>query len=173
MEDKFSHQAAAPKSGDTIATMTTNKGVIKIRFFAEQAPKTVENFTELAKKGFYDGLTFHRVIPNFMIQGGDPDGNGTGGETWNNEVLLDEFSDELTHLRGSLSMANRGPNTGTSQFFIVQNPQGTPFLDGRHAVFGQVYEGLEVVDAIVNSKRDGNDKPIEPVIMEKVEISTL
>jgi len=170
MNPSFAHQLEKPKTGETIATMTTNMGVIKIKFFEKQAPNTVKNFTEHSKKGFYNGLTFHRVIPDFMIQGGDPDGNGTGGKTWDDKILLDEFSDDLSHLPGTLSMANAGPNTGSSQFFIVQSPTGTSFLDGRHAVFGQVYEGMDIVNKIVNVKRNANDMPLEPVIIEKVEM---
>ena len=152
--------------------MTTNYGVVKIKLFPELVPETVKNFTELAKKGFYDGLIFHRVINDFMIQGGDPLGNGAGGESYKGPGtnIPDEFNQELTHLRGALSTANAGPNTGSSQFFIVQAEGGTHYLDGRHAVFGQVYEGMEVVDEIAGVKTGAGDVPLEKVVMEKVEI---
>lgn len=143
-----------------------------MKFFPQFAPETVKNFTELAKKGFFDGLTFHRVIPGFMIQGGDPLGSGTGGETHKGPgtTLPGEVSKQLSHIRGAVSMANKGgdPNTATSQFFIVQNPDGAKFLDGGYTIFGQVFEGLDVVDSIANSPRDGNDKPFTAVVMEKV-----
>lgn len=168
-------QTAPPKYGEEIAVMKTNKGVIKIKFFPQYTPETVKNFTELSKKGFYNNLTFHRVIPNFMIQGGDPLGNGTGGETYKGpgETLPDEFTDKLSNIRGALSMANRGPNTGTSQFFIVQNKDGATFLNGRHTVFGQVFEGIDIVDKIVYSPTGPNDKPKEPIVMESVTIEKI
>ncbi|QQR83764.1 peptidylprolyl isomerase [Candidatus Peregrinibacteria bacterium] len=171
MNDSSFDQTAMPQQGDSIIVMETSKGTIKIRLFPEQAPKTVENFVGLAKKGYYDGLIFHRVIPDFMIQGGDPNGNGTGGESLWGGKFADEFSKDLKNIRGALSMANAGPNTNGSQFFIVQAP-ATPWLDGKHSVFGQVYEGMDVVDAIVNSDRGPNDKPLEDVVMEKVTSST-
>lgn len=166
-------QTAAPKAGETIAVLDTNRGVIKMKFFAQYAPETVKNFTELAKKSFFDGLIFHRIIPGFMIQGGDPLGTGYGGETYKGPktTLPGEVSGELHHVRGAVSMANSGsPNTASSQFFIVQNPQGSKFLDGGYTIFGQVFEGLETVDAIVNVARDANDRPKEKVIMNKVTI---
>ena len=154
------------KKVETIATFTTNKGVFTIKLFADKAPKTVENFTTLAKKGFYNNLIFHRVIPGFMIQGGDPKGNGTGGPGY---TFADEFHPELRHSKpGMLSMANAGPNTNGSQFFITVAP--TPFLDNRHAVFGEVVTGMDVVDAISKVKRNSQDKPTEDVVIQKLEI---
>ena len=123
-----------------IATIVTDKGVIKIELYENRAPITTKNFIDLAESGFYDGLTFHRVIRGFMIQGGDPDGNGRGGPGY---VIPDEFHPELKHTTGTLSMANAGPNTGGSQFFITESPQ--PHLDNKHSVFGQVIEGQDVV----------------------------
>ncbi len=126
------------------ATIETDKGTIDVKLYPEHAPKTVNNFVSLARDGFYDGLTFHRVIPNFMVQGGDPDGTGRGGPGYEFE---DEVRDNpLKHEAGSLSMANAGPNTNGSQFFITHAPQ--PHLNGRHTVFGKVMDGQEVVDAI-------------------------
>lgn len=165
-------QTAMPKTGDKIITMETTKGTIKFKLFPELAPKTVENFTGLAEKGYYDGLIFHRVIPDFMIQGGDPTGTGTGGESIWGGKFADEISPYLKNLRGTVSMANAGPNTNGSQFFIVQKQGGTSWLDGRYNVFGQVYEGMDVVDAIANVKRDANDKPLENVEMTKVTVGT-
>ncbi len=168
-------QASAPVSGEQIAIITTNKGVVKLKFFPKQAPETVKNFVELSKKGFYDGLTFHRVIPGFMIQGGDPLGNGTGGETYKgpNTLLKGEVSKDLHHIHGAVAMANRAdPNTASSQFYIVQNKDGTPFLDGGYTIFAQAYEGLNIVDLIANVERDNRDKPLKPVKIEKVEIAT-
>ncbi|MEK7523660.1 MAG: peptidylprolyl isomerase [Patescibacteria group bacterium] len=164
-------QTTAPKAGETIAVLDTSKGVIKMKFFPKYAPETVKNFTELVKKSFFDGLTFHRVIPGFMIQGGDPFGTGYGGETYKGPktTLPGEVSEELHHIHGAVSMANSGsPDTASSQFFIVQNPQGSKFLDGGYTIFGQVFEGLDKVDAIVNVARDANDKPKEKVIIKKV-----
>lgn len=169
------NQTAAPEKGEQIAVITTNHGVIKMRFFPQVAPETVKNFTELAKKGFYNGLTFHRVIPSFMIQGGDPLGTGTGGETYKGPgtMLKAEFSDKLKHIRGAVSMARRGNdvNSATSQFFIVQNRSGVADLNGQYTVFGQAFEGLEVVDEIAGVPRDADDKPDTPVVMEKVEVT--
>lgn len=167
-------QTALPVKGDHIATLTTTKGVIKIKFFPQYAPETVKNFEELSKKGFYNNLTFHRVIPGFMIQGGDPKGNGTGGETYKgpNTMLKGEVNPALHHVQGAVAMANRAdPNTATSQFYIVQNKDGTPFLDGGYTIFGQAYEGLDVVDAIANVARDSHDKPLTAVKITKVELS--
>ncbi|MEE9284448.1 MAG: peptidylprolyl isomerase [Dehalococcoidia bacterium] len=124
------------------ATIETNKGNIRIELFAKDAPKTVNNFVFLAREGFYDGVTFHRVIPGFMAQGGDPTGTGAGGPGYSFE---DEFSDR-THVRGAISMANAGPNTNGSQFFIIYEPQ--PHLNGRHSVFGQVIDGMDVALAL-------------------------
>lgn len=139
------------------AEIHTQRGVMKIEFFEKDAPKTVENFENLASKGFYDGLTFHRVVPNFVIQGGDPKGNGTGGPGYYIDCELD--GDNQYHDRGVLSMAHAGRNTGGSQFFICHNRENTQHLDRNHTVFGKVYEGLDVIDKI----RDGD-------VMEKVVI---
>ena len=177
------------------ATIKTNHGDIKIQLFPEQAPMTVENFVRLAKKGYYDGTIFHRVISDFMIQGGDPEGNGTGGTSIWGHPFEDEFSCDLFNLRGALSMANSGPNTNGSQFFIVQNKNmpkryikqmepagypkeiihaykqgGTPWLDGRHTVFGQVIDGMDVVDEIAKVKKNKMDKPLEDVFINNIEI---
>lgn len=198
-EDQM-EQLRLPQKGEEIAIIKTNHGTIKIKFFPEAAPKAVENFKTHAKDGYYDGVTFHRVIPDFMIQGGDPDGTGMGGESIWGESFEDEFDVNCRNIRGALSMANSGPNTNGSQFFIVQNTKvdkeiiaqmkelgeekgfpeaivkayeelgGAYWLDGRHTVFGQVFEGMEIVDKIAGVETDGNDKPLEPVIMEKVEI---
>ena len=179
------------------ATIKTNHGDIKIQLFPEQAPMTVENFVRLAQKGYYDKTIFHRVISDFMIQGGDPKGNGTGGTSIWNHLFEDEFSRELFNLRGALSMANSGPNTNGSQFFIVQNKNmpkryikqmepagypkeiihaykqgGTPWLDGRHTVFGQVIDGMEVVDEIAKVKKDKMDKPLEDVVINTIDIDS-
>ena len=148
------------------AVIKTNMGTMKIELFEKRAPKTTENFITLAKKGFYNGLTFHRVIKGFMIQGGDPNGDGTGGPGY---TIPDEFNPELKHdSEGIVSMANAGPNTGGSQFFITLAP--TPWLDGHHAVFGKVVEGMDVLEKIGSVKTDSNDKPVEPVVMESVSI---
>ncbi len=149
----------------TNATMQTNHGTIEIELFDEDAPKTVENFVKLARDGFYDGVTFHRVIPDFMIQGGDPTGTGSGGPGYTFE---DEFN-ERKAVRGALAMANAGPNTNGSQFFIV-TAEATPWLDGKHTVFGRVTSGMETVNAISAVETDGNDKPREPVTIERVEL---
>lgn len=192
------YQLNAVAAGDTVAVMKTNMGTVKIKLFPKEAPKTVENFVTHAKNGYYNGLIFHRVIKNFMIQGGDPTGTGMGGESIWGRKFADEFSVKLHNLRGSLSMANAGPNTNGSQFFIVQAdtcPQnmlsqmedladafppecakayaelgGTPWLDFRHTVFGQVYEGMDVVDKIANCKVGMNDKPMFDVTIENIEI---
>lgn len=164
-------QTAAPEKGAQIVVMETSKGTIKIRLFPEFAPKTVENFVGLIEKGYYDGLIFHRVIPDFMIQGGDPTGTGRGGESLWGGKFEDEFNPNVKNILGALSMANAGPNTNGSQFFIVQAPE-TPWLDGRHTVFGQVFEGLDVVDSIVNVERDAADKPLEDVSMKKVSVTS-
>ncbi len=169
--EEFS-QTAGPKAGEQIVVMETSMGTIKIQLFSQYAPKTVENFVGLIEKGYYDGIIFHRVIPDFMIQGGDPTGTGRGGESLWGGKFEDEFSPNLTHLVGALSMANAGPNTNGSQFFIVQNPAGTDFLDGRHTVFGQVFEGIDIVNAIANADRDAADKPLEDISMTKVTVGT-
>ncbi len=165
-------QTAMPAKGEQIIVMETTKGTIKIKLFPELAPKTVENFLGLADKGYYDGLIFHRVIPDFMIQGGDPTGTGRGGESLWGGKFDDEFNVNLKNLRGALSMANSGANTNGSQFFIVQKEGGTSWLNGRHTVFGQVFEGMDVVDKIANVSRDASDKPLEDVVMEKVSVET-
>ena len=128
------------------AEIQTNKGTMKVEFFEKDAPNTVKNFTDLAKKGFYDGLAFHRVIPNFVIQGGDPKGNGTGGPGYTIDCELD--GDNQYHDRGVLSMAHAGRNTGGSQFFICHSRDNTAHLDRNHTVFGKVVEGLDVIDKI-------------------------
>jgi cyclophilin family peptidyl-prolyl cis-trans isomerase len=148
------------------ATLQTNTGPITIEFFDEDAPKTVENFRKLAGEGFYDGLIFHRVIPDFMVQGGCPQGTGTGGPGYTFE---DEFNDHKV-VRGALAMANAGPNTNGSQFFIVTTPAAA-WLDGKHTVFGEVVDGMDVVDAIEASETDGRDKPVEPKTIDKVELA--
>lgn len=207
-------------TGDVIAVMTTSMGEIKIKFCPEEAPKAVENFISLAKKGYYDGITFHRVIDEFMIQGGDPNGNGTGGESVWGGKFDDEFSPKMYHFRGALAMANSGANTNGSQFYIVQNKQveeqyfenvdsvideyggdklltiaatgkifrtnynedvrkkylelgGTPQLDYGYTIFGQVYEGMDVVDKIAAVEKDESDKPLKDVVIEKLEIKTV
>ena len=196
-------QTSMPVAGDTVATMKTNMGNIKIKLFPQFAPKAVENFVTHSKNGYYNGLIFHRVIPNFMIQGGDPMGSGIGGESIWGAPFKDEFAPELHNLRGALSMANSGPSTNGSQFFIVQANEapaqmieqmeqmtaeqgfppeatesykelgGTPWLDFRHTVFGQVFEGMEVVDAIAAVKTGPNDKPVEPVTITEIVIEEL
>jgi len=148
------------------ATLHTNKGVISIELFDDDAPKTVENFRKLAGDGFYDGVIFHRVIPDFMIQGGDPTGTGSGGPGYTFE---DEFNDHKVE-RGALAMANAGPNTNGSQFFIV-TADSTPWLDGKHTVFGRVTDGMDAVDAISAVDRDSRDKPHDDVTIERVELS--
>lgn len=203
---------SAPVKGQQIATITIKDfGDVKIMFFPEQAPKAVENFTTHAKDGYYDGLTFHRVMDGFMIQGGDPDGNGTGGESIWGKSFEDEFSKDLHNFTGALSMANSGSNTNGSQFFIVntdpitdmKTQQGTVtadqildsqgrganlsaeardtykknggayWLDDKHTVFGQVYEGLDIVKKVMQTETDpNNDMPTTPVVIEKVTIST-
>ena len=178
------------------ATIKTNQGDIKLQLFPDQAPKTVKNFVELATQGYYKGVIFHRVIPDFMIQGGDPTGTGAGGESIYGQAFEDEFSEELFNFKGALSMANAGPNTNGSQFFIVTNENvpadmvgqmkaagypdeviaryqegGTPWLDFHHTVFGQVIEGMDVAQKISQVKRDFRDRPEEDVVIEDVEIA--
>lgn len=194
-------QLSAPQKGDTLAVMHTNMGDIKIKLFPEKAPKTVENFVTHSKNGYYNGLKFHRVINDFMIQGGDPRGNGTGGESIWGGSFSDEFDPELHNLRGALSMANSGPDTNGSQFFIVQAREvpanmleqmrdledngfpaditaayealgGTPWLDFHHTVFGQVTEGMDVVDAIA-AVETVNDVPRSDIIIESIEVTEL
>ena len=195
----MSVQTAAPQKGDLIAIMHTNMGDIKIKLFKDLVPKTVNNFTELSKSGYYNGIIFHRVIKDFMIQGGDPTGTGMGGSSIYGEKFEDEFSVELHNIRGALSMANAGPNTNGSQFFIVQAntipegmadqmkqltdrgfpeeaiadyeaPGGTPWLDFKHSVFGQVFEGMDTVDSIANVRVGAGDKPLHDVVIEGIDI---
>jgi len=164
-------QLAAPVTGDIIATMRTSMGDIQIKMLPQFAPLTVENFVGLAEQGLYDGVSFHRVIEGFMIQGGDfTNHNGTGGRSIWGSDFNDEFSPYARNIRGSLSMANRGPNTNGSQFFI--NQVNNNFLDDLHSVFGQVIEGMDVVDAIAASTTDPQDRPLPPVIIETITIST-
>lgn len=192
-------QLESVKSGDTAAVMHTNMGDIEIKLFPQHAPKTVENFTTHAKNGYYNGLIFHRVINDFMIQGGDPTGTGMGGESIWGHSFEDEFTPELHNLRGALCMANAGPNTNGSQFFIVQasevpsdmleqmkdladngfpseiteayaNMGGTPWLDFRHTVFGQVVNGMETVDSIAKTAVGANDKPVNDVVINSIDI---
>jgi peptidyl-prolyl cis-trans isomerase B (cyclophilin B) len=148
------------------ATLQTNHGPVEVELFDGDAPTTVENFRKLAGDGFYDGVVFHRVIPDFMIQGGDPTGTGMGGPGYTFE---DEFNDHKVE-RGALAMANAGPNTNGSQFFIV-TAEATPWLDGKHTVFGRVTGGMDVVDRISQVATDANDKPREPVVIERVELA--
>ena len=150
----------------TNATLHTNHGAVSVELFDDDAPKTVENFTKLARDGFYDGLTFHRVIPDFMIQGGCPEGTGTGGPGYQFE---DEFNDHKVE-RGALAMANAGPNTNGSQFFVVTTDAAS-WLDGKHTVFGRVTDGMDVVDTIAAVPRDGSDRPRDPVTIDRVELA--
>ena len=193
------NQLDKPQSGETVAVMHTTLGDISIRLFADMVPRTVKNFVTHAQNGYYDGLIFHRVIKDFMIQGGDPTGTGCGGESIYGEKFEDEFHPELHNIKGALSMANAGPNTNGSQFFIVQASNipedmleqmrgmtdrgfpentvnayeslgGTPWLDFRHSVFGQVFDGMDIVDAIANVKTDGSDRPLEDVKIINIDI---
>ena len=150
----------------TNATLHTNHGAIAVELFDEDAPNTVANFVKLAKDGFYDGVIFHRVIPDFMIQGGDPTGTGSGGPGYTFE---DEFNDRKI-VRGALAMANAGPNTNGSQFFIVTT-DAAPWLDGKHTVFGRVADGMDAVDAIESQPTGGGDRPVEDVVIERVELA--
>ncbi len=145
--------------------MHTNHGAIEIELFDEDAPKTVENFRKLAADGFYDGVIFHRVIKDFMVQGGDPTGTGTGGPGYTFE---DEFNEHKVE-RGALAMANAGPNTNGSQFFIVTT-DAAPWLDGKHTVFGRVTGGMDAVDAIEGTDTDAGDKPVADAVIERVEL---
>ena len=215
-------QAQMPEDGEEIAVIKTSKGVVKMRFFPEEAPKAVENFKTLAKDGYYDGLIFHRVINEFMVQGGDPTGTGTGGESCWGEDFETEVSERLHFYRGAVAMANAGPDTNGSQFFIVQQKSvmedalrvlleardnneeeiGVTLTDGNYytlsqlypdevldhykaqggaihleyvfgngySIFGQVFEGLEAVDAIATVETGANDKPVEDIIIESITI---
>lgn len=198
----MSIQTRTPAAGDTVAEIKTTMGDIKVLLFPDKAPKTVENFVTHAKNGYYNGIIFHRVINNFMIQGGDPTGTGMGGESIWGRPFGDEFDVNLHNIRGALSMANAGPGTNGSQFFIVQakevdaglvsqmeqlsdrgfpaecvedykNLGGTPWLDFKHSVFGQVFEGMDVVDAIAGVKVGMNDKPVEEISIIGINITTL
>ncbi len=195
-------QIDKPQSGETVATIKTTMGDIKIRLFGDKVPKTVENFVTHSKNGYYNGITFHRVINNFMIQGGDPTATGCGGESIWGRPFPDEFSTDLHNIKGALSMANAGPNTNGSQFFIVEAnevPQslieqmteigaphfpediinayktmgGTPWLDFKHSVFGQVYEGMDTVEKIANVEVDGRDKPLNDIKIQEIIIETV
>jgi peptidyl-prolyl cis-trans isomerase B (cyclophilin B) len=149
----------------TAATLHTSEGAIGLELYPDDAPKTVENFETLSREGFYEGVTFHRVIPDFMIQGGDPTGTGSGGPGYQFE---DEFNQHRV-VRGALAMANAGPNTNGSQFFIV-TVDAAPWLDGKHTVFGRVTSGMDVADRISQVDRDANDRPREAVTIDRVEL---
>jgi len=194
------NQLNLPKENEEIVVLRTNFGEIKIRLFPEVAPKAVENFLTHSKNGYYDGVSFHRVINDFMIQGGDPEGTGRGGKSIWGKPFSDEFDHNYRNFKGALAMANSGPNTNGSQFFIVQKREvednilrqmeslgekkgfsseiinayrelgGTYWLDFKHTVFGQVFEGMDIVDKIADVPVDKNSKPLEPVVIEKVEI---
>ncbi len=191
-------QKNLPEVGEEIAIIHTNMGDIYVQFYPEYAPLAVENFITHAKNGYYDGIIFHRVMNEFMIQGGDPTGTGRGGESIWGKTFADEFTPELRNFRGALSMANRGPATNGSQFFIVQNTGyadeqyeyisqyygissevieqykemggGAPWLDGAHTVFGQVFAGMETVDKIAAVKVNASSKPYDSVIIETIDI---
>lgn len=192
MYPQLSKEVAA---NEALVVMNTTLGPIKIKLFPEQAPKTVENFLTHAENGYYDGIIFHRVIQDFMIQGGDPTGTGMGGESIFGDTFEDEFTMDLFNLNGALSMANAGPGTNGSQFFIVQASDapatveqlekggwpaeiaqayvevgGTPHLDQKHTVFGQVIEGMDTVNTIAKVKKGAQDKPVEDVSIESIEI---
>lgn len=196
-ENVFPQLDSNVNSNEIVAEMVTNHGTVKIKLFPEYAPKTVENFVTHAKNGYYEGIIFHRVIKDFMIQGGDPTGTGMGGESIYGGSFEDEFSPMLFNFRGALSMANAGPNTNGSQFFIVQKSDmdpgfkeqmekagfpkevvdyymengGTPWLDFRHTVFGHVIEGMDIVDKIANVETGPQDKPLQDVVIEKITIT--
>jgi len=192
----FPQLTSEVQAGEVLVEMKTTLGALKIKLFPEYAPKTVENFLGHAKSGYYNDIIFHRVIQDFMIQGGDPTGTGMGGESiWGNS-FEDEFSDQVFNLRGALSMANAGPNTNGSQFFIVQMKHlpsdmlrqlqgagfpeeiieayakngGTPWLDHKHTVFGHVVEGMDIVDKIAEVEKDFRDKPLEDVKIESITV---
>lgn len=184
------------QANERLVAFETTMGTIEIKLFPEEAPKTVENFMTHVENGYYNGLFFHRVIKDFMLQGGDPTGTGMGGESIWGKSFADEFSRNLFNFRGALSMANAGPNTNGSQFFIVQASEvpknmtrqmkdadfpeevvtaykengGTPWLDYRHTVFGQVVEGMDIVDAIADVKKGAQDRPVEDVVINKITI---
>lgn len=194
------NQLDKPQKGETTAKIITNYGEMKFRIFSSKVPKSAENFIKHSREGYYNGLIFHRVINDFMIQGGDPTGTGMGGESIWNRPFEDEFDEELRNYRGALSMANAGPNTNGSQFFIVQAKKipavmleqmeslndegfpyrvtenygkagGTPWLDFKHTVFGQMYEGYDVLDKIALCQVKDDDRPVEDIVIEKIEIS--
>ena len=198
----MSKQIREVQQGDIVAVMKTTMGDIKILLFPDAAPKAVENFVTHAKNGYYNGIIFHRVIPDFMAQSGDPSGTGRGGESIWGRCFEDEFSVDYHNIRGALSMANAGPGTNGSQFFIVQAKEvddglisqmeqladrgfptdclenykalgGTPWLDFKHTVFGQVIEGMNVVDDIVSVKTGAGDKPVEDIVILGIEISEI
>ncbi len=198
----MSKQIREIQQGDIVAVMKTTMGEIKILLFPDAAPKAVENFTTHAKNGYYNGIIFHRVIPDFMIQGGDPTGTGRGGESIWGRSFEDEFNVDYHNIRGALSMANAGPSTNGSQFFIVQANEvdagllsqmeqladrgfptecvndykalgGTPWLDFKHTVFGQVVDGMDVVDAIATVKTGFGDKPLEDVVILGIDVETV
>jgi len=148
------------------ATLQTSAGPVSVELHDDVAPNTVANFRKLATEGFYDGLTFHRVIPDFMIQGGCPEGSGTGGPGY---VFEDEINDHKV-VRGALAMANAGPDTNGSQFFIVTT-EAAPWLDGKHTVFGRVTGGMEAVEAIEAAPTGGNDRPLEPQVIERIDLA--
>lgn len=165
-ENESAAKSKGAKNMNRIAVFETNMGNFEIELFEDKAPKTTKNFIDLAEKGFYDGLIFHRVIDGFMIQGGDPEGTGMGGPGY---TIKDEFHKDLKHnSEGILSMANAGPDTGGSQFFITLDK--TPWLDGHHAVFGKVIKGMDVVKKIGKVKTGYNDRPVDKVVMQKVSI---
>lgn len=173
-QEKF-NQTSMPAKGEEIAVLTTNKGVIKMKFFADKAPETVKNFLELAKAKKLDNTIFHRIVPGFVIQGGDfTKKDGTGGHSYKGPgtYINLEVSPDLKHVRGAVSMARKGydVNSNGSQFFIILPEKGVSQLDNQYSVFGQVFEGLDVVDAIAAVKTDANDKPLEDVVVETVEI---
>jgi peptidyl-prolyl cis-trans isomerase B (cyclophilin B) len=172
----MSLQLQPPKAGDTIAIIDTDKGLIKFKLFTDLAPETTKNFIELAKAGKYDGVPFHRVIENFMIQTGDfTNQNGTGGHSYMGPGTSfdDEFSDDLSNIKGAVSMANAGRNTNGSQFFIVTSGSGATYLDNKHSVFGQVFEGQEIAEAISRAERNSQNKPLTPILMKKVTIEKM
>jgi peptidyl-prolyl cis-trans isomerase A (cyclophilin A) len=149
-----------------IAEFNTSKGNFKIELFNDKVPLTTGNFIKLVNNGFYNGLIFHRIIPNFMIQSGCPEGTGRGGPGY---TITDEFHSDLKHdKKGIVSMANAGPNTGGSQFFITVIP--TPWLDGRHSVFGKIIEGMDIIDMISNVETDRNDRPLEDIVIKNINI---
>lgn len=164
----------APKSGDTIATLKTSAGDITMLLYTDHAPETTKNFIELIKSEKYNGVIFHRVMDDFMIQTGDfENSDGTGGYSYKGPgtYLEDEFGKGLVHLRGAVSMANAGKNTGGSQFFIVQKEGGTDWLNGKHAIFGYVYDGMDIVDKIAATKTNSSNKPLEDVVIEEIVVS--